>query len=245
MSDNDSCGECIVAIHQPNFFPWLGFFDKIARSSVFVLLDNVQFPKTGGTWINRVQWLVGGKGVWVTAPIVRAYHGVRPIREMLLNNTTSWRDKLVKTLEVNYRRAPSYKAVAPMLIPLINNPTDNLAEYNIAAIRAISTGVGLDASKFVFGSMLRAEGTATDLLINIVNAVGGTAYLAGGGAAAYQEDQKFATSDLELVYQGFVHPVYPQFNSTEFIPGLSIIDALMNCGFEGTRMLIEGDRTTV
>lgn len=72
----------LVAIHQFNSFPWLGYFDEIGRVDVFILLDNVQFPKTGGTWVNRLQWLVGGKGTWVTAPIVRAYHGVRDIQEM-------------------------------------------------------------------------------------------------------------------------------------------------------------------
>ena len=72
----------IVAIHQPNFFPWLGFFDKIARADVFCLLDNVQFPKTGGTWINRVQLWINGKAAWATAPVDRSYSGVRRIREM-------------------------------------------------------------------------------------------------------------------------------------------------------------------
>jgi hypothetical protein len=62
----------VVAIHQPNFLPWLGFFDKLARADVFVLLNSVQFPRTSkGTWINRVKLLVGGEARWATVPIVR------------------------------------------------------------------------------------------------------------------------------------------------------------------------------
>ena len=72
----------VVAIHQPNFFPWLGYFDKIARSDVFIFLDDVQFPKTGGVWSNRVKILIGGEARWSTAPIDRSFTGTRKICEM-------------------------------------------------------------------------------------------------------------------------------------------------------------------
>ena len=230
--------ERLVAIHQPNFFPWLGYFNKIARADVFILLDNVQFPKTGGAWTNRVQLLIGGKANWVTAPIVRAYHGVRRIDEMQLNNSTPWREKMLKTIQLNYRRAPFYEVVFPFLAELVSNPSDRLAEYNLTAIRALATAIGLDVSKFVLGSTLNVDRKASDMLIAMIKAVCGTAYLAGGGAAGYQEDDKFAAADLGLVYQDFQHPTYPQVNTAEFIPGLSVIDALMNCGFEGVRALV-------
>ena len=76
----------IVAIHQPNFLPWLGWFDKLARADVFVLLDHVQFPRTSrGTYVNRVKLLVGGKDAWVTAPIVRASGSAQRIDEVRLD----------------------------------------------------------------------------------------------------------------------------------------------------------------
>ena len=71
----------VVAIHQPNFLPWLGFFAKLARADVFVLLDDAQFQKKRGTGSNRVKLLVAGRAAWVTVPIV-GYHGVRAIPEM-------------------------------------------------------------------------------------------------------------------------------------------------------------------
>ena len=86
----------LVAIHQPNFLPWLGYFDKIARADVFVMLDSVQFAKTGGTWSNRVQMLVGGQATWLTMPIVRSYHGVRTYRQMEIDEEQSWRKKLLE-----------------------------------------------------------------------------------------------------------------------------------------------------
>jgi hypothetical protein len=228
----------VVAIHQPNFFPWLGYFNKIARADEFILMDNAQFPKTGGTWSNRVKILEHGQPAWTTMPILRAYHGTRPISQMEINNRTPWRRKLLTTLQTNYARAPYFDVVFSMLAELINYPSDSLTNYNVNAIRQLALAVGIDPAKFVLGSTLAVNGRATDLLIEMVKAVGGTSYLCGGGAGGYQEDEKFAAAGLGLLYQDFRHPHYPQWNTKEFIPGLSIVDALMNCGFEQTEVLI-------
>ena len=228
----------LVAIHQPNFFPWLGYFNKIARADLFLIMDNAQYPKTGGTWSNRVRLLIGGAPAWVTTPIVRSYHGLRSIKEMQIIESAPWRAKLIKTIESNYGQAPFFESVFPVLAELINNPTERLAEYNTSAVASLSTALHIDPAKLVLGSTLRTTGSATDLLISMIKAVGGTAYLCGGGAEGYQEDEKFAEAGIQLVYQNFTHPVYPQRGAREFIPGLSVIDALMNCGFEQTSALV-------
>jgi len=228
----------IVAIHQPNFFPWLGYFNKIARADVFVVLDNVQFPKTGGTWMNRVRLSFGGKVDWVSMPVVRAYHGLRLVREMKINNDVPWRKKLLRTIEQSYGRAPYFQTMFPALVDLIENPTDHVFDFNLKAIEALAAAVGLKHVEVVLGSNLDVQGQSTDLLIAIVKAVGGTAYLCGGGAGGYQDDEKLSAAGVTLVYQQFEHPTYPQANLVQFHPGLSIIDALMNCGSEKTRTLI-------
>jgi hypothetical protein len=228
----------VVAIHQPNFFPWLGYFNKLAQADSFIVLDNVQFPKTGGTWMNRVRLLVNGQPDWVSMPVVRAYHGVRMVREMKINNTIPWRKKLVKTIEQSYGRAPYFNEVQPVLRRLIENPVGDLSEFNLAAFRAVAVAVGLDPTRLILGSTLNVKGEATDLLIAMVQAVGGTAYLCGGGAGGYQEDERFAAAGIKLLYQHFEHPTYPQANTERFYAGLSVIDAMMNCGFEKTHSLI-------
>ena len=228
----------VVAIHQPNFFPWLGYFNKIALADVFIVMDNVQFPKTGGTWLNRVRLAVNGQATWVTMPVVRAYHGHKLISQMQIDNNKPWRSKLLKTIQMNYTRAPFFQEIFPCLEKLLNNSTDSLAEYNLHNIRFLVEALQVNPSKLVFGSTLNVEGSATNLLISMVKAVGGTAYMCGGGAAGYQEDEKFSSAKLELIYQNFQHPIYPQNNTKTFIGGLSIIDALMNCGFKKTKELI-------
>src|SRR5262245_57551917 len=94
--------ERLVALHQPNFFPWLGYFDKLVRADVFVVLDNVQCSKTGGTWSNRVRLLGGDAPRWITMPVVRAYSGVRLVREMQIDNEQPWRRKFLQTLRTYY-----------------------------------------------------------------------------------------------------------------------------------------------
>lgn len=232
----------LVAIHQPNFLPWLGYFDKIRRADVFIVLDSVQIPKTGGTWANRMKLLVSGAPAWVTVPIVRGYHGTRTIAETDINNQVPWRAKLLKTIELNYRRAAHFDAVFPWVTDLIANSADKIADYNLYAIRAVAKAVHIDPDKLVMGSSLSVEGHATSLLVSMVRAVHGDAYLAGGGATGYQDDAMFSEAGLELRFQDFQHPVYRQFNTAEFVPGLSIVDAFMNCGFEGTAHLLEGGR---
>jgi hypothetical protein len=236
----------LVAVHQPNFFPWLGFFDKVATADVFVLLDNVQFPRTStGTWVNRVKLLVGGREHWATAPVVRAGTGLQKIADVALDPSTRWRDRLLKTIRTNYARAPRFADVFPLVETLVAHETPWLAELNIAAIAALSERLGLDRSKLVRASTLAADGHATDLLIALTRAAGGTAYLCGGGAGGYQQDELFEAAGLELVYQQFVHPSYPQIGADGFVSGLSILDALMNCGFEHTAALLPRRAATV
>lgn len=230
----------VVAIHQPTFFPWLGYFNKIYHADVFVVLDNVQFSKKGGTWANRVKLLVAGKPAWVTMPVNRNYSGVRTYAEMMIDNGAPWRDKLRQTLRMNYRAAAHFPEVFPPLEELISNSTTRLTDYNLSAILYLARALGIDVSKIVLASALKAEGSGTDLLVSITKGIGGTVYLCGGGASGYQEDEKFAAAGVNLIYQDFQHPMYEQANTAEFVPGLSVIDALMNCGFERTAALIRG-----
>jgi hypothetical protein len=231
----------LVAIHQPNFLPWLGYFDKIRRAQAFILLDDVQFQKTGATWTNRVQVLVAGAPAWLTVPVVRAFHGTRAISEIEIDDRSPWRDKLLRTVELNYRRAPHFDAVYTWIAPLIKNQVKSLVELNVQAIRAATAAMGLE-NVLVLSSSVHVQSRATDRLVELVRAVGGDAYLAGGGAQGYQEDHLFREAGISLVYQEFEHPKYPQHGASQFVPGLSIVDAFMNCGFAGTAELLHQGR---
>jgi hypothetical protein len=209
----------LVACHQPNFLPWLGFFDKLAQSDRFVLLDGVQFPRTSrGTYTNRVQMLVGDKPAWVTVPVVRG-DGLQTIGEVRIDDTQPWRRKTLRTIEQSYARMPRFAETMPLVRELLELDTDRIAELNEHAIRALAPE---HAHKLVRQSELGdVPGAATDLLIGLVKAAGGDAYLSGDGADGYQEEPKYAAAGLGFRLQGFVAP------DTGGPPGLSIVDARM------------------
>lgn len=221
--------ECLVAIHQPNFFPWLGYFDKIRRVDVFILLDDVQFPKTGSGYCNRVQIASNGAAQWLTAPVARAYHGFRTIQEMRFA-PSSWRADLVNRLRATYKRTPYFDVVGPALEPLLTNDEDSVADYNAGNLLELASWLGLEHKKIVRSSELNVPFTGTERLIALTLAAGGSAYLSGGGAHGYQDQEMFKRSSVQLRFQDFVHPTYEQFGAAAFLPGLSIIDALVNCG---------------
>ena len=229
----------ICAIHQPNFFPWLGYFDKIVRADIFVLLDDVQYQKTGGNWTNRVQMMIGQGPKWVTAPVDRSYSGVRQIREIRFSPVErEWREKLCSTITASYGRAAYFREVYPFIEPIIMNESDFLSDYSSHAIAALCDYLEIESSKLVRSSQFNLQNNATDLLIDITKAVGAVRYLCGGGAQGYQEDEKFPRHGIQLIYQNFCHPIYTQANDAPFQPGLSIVDALMHCGRRGVIELL-------
>ena len=228
----------IVAIHQPNFLPWLGYFDKLARADVFVFLDNVQLQRTGGSYTNRVEMIISGRRNWVTVPISRQAEQRDRISEARIVERSPWRRKIKSAIEQSYAKAPHFAETMPHIARILDNRDDRLASFNTDAIKQLSQIVELGGRLVVNASALDVSGSGTDLLIAIVRAVGGTTYLCGGGATGYQEDEKFAAAGLTLEYQNFQHPVYPQVAARAFSAGLSIIDALMNCGAAGTARLL-------
>ena len=233
----------VVAIHQPNFFPWLGYFDKIAKSDVFVILDSVQAPKGGSSWLNRVKLAMNGKPHWVTAPIDRNYRGVRRVDDITFA-TTSWRDQVVKTMVSAYGRAAGYGETMALLEPLVRNPESNLAAFNDAAVRALAAALHLDSRTVVRSSELALTGHSNDLLVAITRAVGGTTYLCGDGAQEYFDETPFREAGLSVQYQNFAHPSYPQGSAGEMIAGLSVIDALMHCGRDAVSSWFAGQQAS-
>lgn len=220
----------LVAIHQPNFFPWMGYFDKIRRADTFVFLDAVDYPRKGsgsmGSWVNRVSLAINGEPRWITCPVQRMPLGA-PIRDAVIDDNQPWRLKLLNSLAAAYGRAPNYRAGRALLEPLVLFAETNLSAFNMNAITKIAEALEVGAT-FVRQSALQADGKATMLLCNLVKSTGGRAYLAGGGASGYQDDALFAAQGLDLVYQNFTPKLYG--DPSRWHPGLSVIDYLMHDG---------------
>ncbi len=227
----------VVAIHQPNFLPWLGFFDKIARSDCFILLDSVPLQLTGGNYTNRVKMMVNGAPDWVTIPVKRGHDARASIEKAEIAEQRNWRRKVKRTIEQSYARAPYFELGMKIVNRVLDLQTSLLCEINIAGILAIAEALALSTQNIRRASELNADGQSNELLINLVSAVGGNTYLAGHGSRGYQDDEVFAGRGIEVRYQNYQLPRYPQVGIDEFVPGLSAIDALMNYGRNAANLI--------
>lgn len=215
----------IVAIHQPNFLPWIGFFYKILKSDIFVLLDIVQFSKN--SYQNRVKIKIPQGALWLTVPVIHNFGQLT--KDVKINNNEKWKDKHLKTLEMNYKRAPYFEIIYSMLKDIYHKKEwEFITDFNIELINTVCNFIEIK-TKIVVASSLDVKGSSTDLLIDIVKKLGGTTYLSGKGGIKYQDEEKFKNNMISLIYTDFKHPIYPQLWG-EFVEGLSILDLLFNCG---------------
>jgi hypothetical protein len=218
----------IVAIHQPNFIPWLGYFLKIARANKFVFLDTVQYTKN--SFINRNRIKTQSGAAWLTVPVRAKGRFGQPICEVEIVWEEDWRQKHLQTLVTNYRRAPYFSEVFPLLESLYGSVRQDttLSEFNISIIQAISEHLGLRPTMLRVTNLM-VEGKGTDLLVSICQKLQASVYLAGGGATKYQDNQKFLAAGIQIEYSDFKSMPYVQ-QGGDFVENLSIVDGLMNCG---------------
>jgi hypothetical protein len=230
--------EVTVAIHQPNYIPWLGYFYKISRVHKFVFLDMVPAPDKGG-FVNRNSIRTQTGAAWLTIPVLRSGRFGQPISQIKTDNSSDWARRHLTTLRTNYRKAPYFRDVFDLLQPIYEHVSGEhslLAEFNIVLIRTIAYFLGLEP-EWLRASALPASGHKTDLVASVCLSTGATVYLAGSGARSYQDDQTLISAGITPTYSCFTQKSYPQ-RFGEFIANLSIVDVLMNCGYDGTRQLL-------
>lgn len=225
----------VVAIHQPNFIPWLGYFYKMAHAQQFVFLDTVQYAKR--SFINRNRIKSKSGPIWLTVPVCTKDRFDQAISDAEMDWNHNWQRKHLHTLTINYHRAPFFDEVFPLLECRYtsNGSINKLDDFNISIITTICRYLGL-CPTLIRASELDVQGKSTDLLVNICAKLGASTYLAGAGAVKYQEDEKFATAGILVQYSSFQPIKYNQLWG-EFVENLSIVDVLMNCG-QFTRELL-------
>lgn len=218
----------VVAIHQPNFLPWQGYFHKLLSSDIFIFLDDAQFPR-GKSYTSRVSIKSPGGPVWLTVP-VKGKGDLLPIKDISMVDTPDWQRKHLKTIENCYARAPFFKEYFPLIKELYQTDDLSLSNFNIKLITNLAQTI--TTKRTARASELDVDySNQLDHLIKLVKRAGGTKYLSGTGkgSARYLDEEAFRREGIEVLYQSFAHPSYPQLWG-EFIPNLSVIDLLFNCG---------------
>jgi hypothetical protein len=215
----------VVAIHQPQFLPWLGYFDKLDRSDVFCLLDTVQYKKNEFQNRNRIKTVDGWQ--WLTVPVT--YRFPQRIYEVGVNQTVDWQRKHLQALKTNYRKAPFFDTYIGKFEKFYQQPYELLAEVNVACIKLLMDLLGLK-NKVVLSSSLQVETEDPTLrLVEICQTLDGDTYLSGRDGAKYMDLDTFHSHQIEIIFQDFNHPEYPQCYGP-FEPNLSVVDLLFNCG---------------
>lgn len=217
-------GRKLAVIHQPNDLPGLTYFDKMARCDVFIVLDDVQYPKNN--WTNRNQIKTPQGAQWLSVPVINSGRFGQRITDTLPDNQKGWQQKHVRTIELNYRRAPGAARLAPALSALIMHEWVSLADMNVALIEFIARELQT-TPQIIRSSDLAVPGTSTEKLLNLCRAVGATSYLTGPGGLKYMDTALFRSAGIDLLLHEFQHPEYRQLHGP-FIPNLSAIDLLLN-----------------
>lgn len=225
----------ILSIHQPQYLPYLGFFDKISKSDVYVSLDTVQYLNRGFIHRNKIKTSPGC--IWLTIPVT--YKQGCLINEVEINNNIDWIEKHLKSLRLNYSKAPFFKEYWKELEAIYQNKCEKLSDFDEKLLSWILQKLGI-RTKYLKLSELNIEGSGTLRVINLCKQLNCDTYLSGPGGKQYLEEEMFKKEGIKLTYQEFEHPSYEQ-RFEEFIPNLCILDLLFNYGKDSLK-IIRGKR---
>jgi len=227
----------IVSVHQPHFLPWLGYLNKIAKSDVFVVLDNVQYRKN---YFQNRTVIKGhnGEPLWLTIPVIRASLST-PICEIRIIDQ-GWIQKTLKTIEGLYSKAPYYREFYPSLREVIMSSEFFLSRINIELLKWALSILKINTSLYIASELDIDTSDPNERLIEICNRFDAAYYIAGKGGRNYINETIFNENDIRILWQDFdpVKIVYPQLKSP-FLPGISVVDVLFNVGASETYSLIK------
>lgn len=220
----------ILAGHQPNYLPYAGFFHKIAQADAFVIVDQVQFVKRGPFgWIHRNKIRTPEGWEWLTVPVQTSGKFTQTIHETRIDNGRPWARKHWKSMQWNYKKAPFFKQVEDGFSDIYASPWESLCDLNLALIQRMMKLLKLE-KPCVRQSEIGAEGKASDLVLDLCKKMDADTYLSGIHGKDYLDMELFKKNGIKIVFQEFQHPAYSQCHQGEFIPNLSMIDMLFNCG---------------
>lgn len=222
-----------VAIHQPQYMPWLPYIAKAAAVDTFGFMDDVQFQKNGVQNRNQIKTSKGA--TWLTVPVRASLSST--IAETAIADAR-WPAKHLRAIEQSYAKAPWRDEVLAGLQPILTEQTDNLADLNIRVCTWMFEWLGLQP-KLVRSSQWHSAASREERVIELCRYTGASVYLSGRGAGVYQHATHFEHNGISLMYQTWSDKPYKQVHPrVGFVPHLSAIDAFMNLGVDGTRELL-------
>ncbi|ARJ25527.1 WbqC family protein [Bacillus mycoides] len=227
----------IISGHQPSYLPWYGFFEKIHKSDVFVFHDIAQFEKKGFLNRNRIKTSQGVS--WLTVPMQMKNYKEIPLNKLKIDNTQDWERKHWKTIRINYSNAPYFNVYKDYLEGFYSEKWDNLNSLNMNFIHFIIRELNIDTELYYASEIEGITGKKSDFVLELCQKFNASTYYSGSLGQDYLIESDFEHENIEIMYQRIREYSYPQLFG-EFIPHLSMLDVLLNCGPEETEKLIKG-----
>jgi WbqC-like protein family len=227
-----------IALMQPAFLPWQGFFGLVAGADVFVLLDDFQFQRHSFHQRNRIR-AADGAPTWISLPVAHPRDGEYPTLAAAAPLVDAkWRRRLKTTLDQSYGRAPHHAGMRPSIDAWIDTPFPSVAEMNIAFIRLVAGMLGFEP-EWRRSSEIGSSGQRSDRVLDLLHRAGARSYLCARGSYDYMhEDGVFPVADIDVGFQDFAPQPYAQRRADAFVSHLSVLDALFEVGADETRRLV-------
>ena len=225
-----------AVIHQPDFLPYSGFFERLIYADIFIILDHVQFVShTSASWMHRDKIKTPYGEKWISQSLQK-HSSFVPINTIKLSRSVDWRGRNINQIHSAYWKSPFYAEVWPLIEAIYSFESQLMVDFNVNAIRLLLDVLDISVD-VVHSSGLLPRGSSNEMLIGLLRQVGASHYLSGDGAKSYLRPELFLNSGIAIRWQNFVHPVYDQLYGS-FVPYLSIIDMLFNCGIIASRQLL-------
>lgn len=226
-----------VAIMQPTYLPWCGYFGLMQAVDAFVVLDSVQFARRSWQQRNQIKSSQGAQ--WLTVPVVKKGKREQLISETEIDIFSNFSATHRKTIEANYRKAPFFNELSSGLFDCIEKSQPLLADLNIGIIKHCQNLLGIKTPLF-YSSQMQGIGAKADLLASLCKELGATEYISAPGSKEYlDQSSAFKGIGVPVRYLHYRHPEYPQLFG-DFLPYMSVIDILFNCGEQSAKLIQSG-----
>lgn len=213
-----------VSIHQPNYFPYYGYFHKIKNCNIFVFLDNVTF--SNNSYINRNRIKTQKGLTWLTVPVVKTNILKTSIKDISISNISDWATKHWNIIDNSYNKSKYFQIYKNFFRSVYDKKWENLCDLNVYTVQKICEILNIDTN-FIRASELNVKGSGSDIILNICKELNADIYFSGISGKSYLNELDFKKNNIQIIYQNFEHPVYPQLFG-QFISNLSIIDVIFN-----------------
>mgnify|MGYP001592379643 CR=1 FL=1 len=217
----------ILAINQPYFLPYLGYFSLIKHSDQFILFDTPQFIRHGWIERNRIQKQNEGT-LYFRVPLVKHKRDTA-IKDVKIRSNENWRFKILAQLVTYKKKAPFYSEVIELLSQIFRIETESIVDLNRHSLQIICNYLGIKTPILVWSEMeveIKEVQSPDEWALNICQALDADTYINPRDGISFFDTKKYQVGGVEIKFLNFVPTEYKQLND-EFIPFLSVIDALM------------------